>query len=159
MAQRNSGEQSNLATRRTETNAWRRSSASGNVQLSVARATSAEGSSFARDSQDYRGGVRGTVATVRQNVCADGSALDRAGEVVAGVAAASALQRAQRAPAAGRAELQHAVSLVRRTEHGRPSLGPDHLHEESRALVARRHCGGILRGRAGPGARLRVAQR
>src|SRR5882762_479593 len=139
MAQRNSGEQSNLATRRTETNAWRRSSASGNVQLSVARATSAEGSSFARHSQDYRGRVRGPVATVRQNGCADGSAIDRAGEVAAGVAAASALQRAQRAPADGRVELQHVVSLVRGSEYGRPSLGSDHLHEESRAVVARRH--------------------
>src|SRR5467141_735588 len=136
MVQRNSGEQSTLATRRTETNARRRSSASGNIQLLVAGTTSAEGPSFARDSQDYRGRVRGTVATVRQNVCAPGSAIDRAGEVAAGVAAASALQRAQRAPADGRVELQHAVSLVRGSEHGRPSLGSDHLHEESRAVVA-----------------------
>jgi transposase len=30
-------------------------------------------------------------------------------------------------------------SLVRGTEHGRPGLGPDHLHEESRAVVAWRH--------------------
>src|SRR6266581_4956080 len=146
MVQRNSSEQSNLATRRTATNAWRRSSASGNVQLLVAGTTSAKGSSFARDSQDYRGRVRGTVATVRQNVCADGSAIDRAGEVAAGVVAASALQRAQRATADGRVELQYAVSLVRRSEHGRPRLGPDHLYEEPRAAVARRpsfcrHCG------------------
>jgi hypothetical protein len=41
-----------------------------------------------------------------------------AGEVVAGLAAAGALQRAQRAVADGRVGLQHALSLVRRAEHG-----------------------------------------
>src|SRR6266481_8400480 len=139
MVQRNSSEYYNLATRRKKTNARRRSSASGNVQLLVAGTTSAAEPPAAGDSQDCRCRVCGTVATVRQNVCADGSAIDRAGEVAAGVVAASALQRTQRATADGRVELQHAVSLVRRSEHGRLGLGSDHLHKESRAVVAWRH--------------------
>src|SRR6266705_5827237 len=118
MVQRNSSEQYNLATRRKKTNARRRSSTSGNVQLLVGGTTSTAAPSAARDSQDCRCRVCGTVATVRQNVCAHGSSIDRAGEVAAGVVAASALQRAQRATADGRVELQHAVPLVRGSEHG-----------------------------------------
>src|SRR5260370_3366442 len=158
MVQRNSSEY-HLATRRKKTNARRRSSASRNVQLHVAGTTSAAAASAARDPQACRCRVCGTVATVRQNVCAHGSTIDRGREVVASVAAASALRSAQRATADGRTGLQPAVSLVRGSEYGRPRLGPDYFHEESRAAVARGHCRAILCGRAGPGPRARTAQR
>ena len=60
---------------------------------------------------DDRCGVKGDVAVVRQAVCPDGTAVDCARKVVAGLAA-GVLHGAERAVVDGRIELQPVVPLV-----------------------------------------------
>src|ERR1035441_864926 len=50
------------------------------------------------------------------------------------------LYRAQRAHDDGAAGLQRALSLVRRTEYGRPDLGRDRVYQESHAVPGRGDC-------------------
>src|SRR5450631_4620949 len=68
----------------------------------------------------------------------EGPALDCAGEAAAGAVVADAVLDSQRAAADGRARLQHAVSLVRRVESGRGSVGPDGVHQEPGPAVGSR---------------------
>src|SRR6266404_5314800 len=63
-------------------------------------------------SGDDRCGVKGDVAVVRQAVCPDGTAVDCARKVVAGLAAAGVLHGAERAVVDGRIELQPVFPLV-----------------------------------------------
>src|ERR1017187_9006268 len=51
---------------------------------------------------------------------------------------ADAVLDSQRAAADGRDRLQHAVSLVRRVESGRGSVGPDGVHQEPGPAVGSR---------------------
>src|ERR1017187_603084 len=90
-------------------------------------------------------------ASARQAVRQDWTALDSTGEAVAGAVAASALLRAQRTHADGTTGLQPVVPLVRGSEHGRPGLGCDGVHQEPSAAPRRRCCRRFLCCRAEAG--------
>src|SRR5262245_4217333 len=96
---------------------------------------------------------------VRSDVRAGGTAIDRAGEASAGVAAPDSLHDPKRAAADGTARLQSALSLVRRTRDGRSGVGRDHLLEEPRAAAASRCGAGVLPERDRPSQEARAAFR
>ena len=89
--------------------------------------------------------LRSLSAQLARLVLDDGSAVDPAGAVAAGVAAASALHGPKRAAVDGGTRRQPAVPVVRRVAHGRPGLAPDDLYEEPGPAAGRRGCGGLLR--------------
>src|SRR4026209_2685157 len=98
--------------------AWGRPTARSDVQLHLAGSPRAAGPSPPGDPRSDGRGAAGAVAALRGAVCARRPAVDPAGAVAAGPAAASALHGAQRAAADGAARLQPALSLVRGVEHG-----------------------------------------
>lgn len=71
--------------------------------------------------------------------------VDPAGAVTARLAAASGLQRTQRAAADGAVELQLAVPLVRGSEHRRPGVGSLDLFLQPVSTVRRRDRPVLLR--------------
>ena len=83
--------------------------------------------------------LRGAVAALREDVLGHRPAVDSAGAVAAGAAAAVALHGPQRAAADGRDRLQRAVSLVCRARDGRADLVADDLQQEPRPAAGERH--------------------
>src|SRR5215469_16978191 len=93
----------------------RRRSATANrdVQLRSVGRTNSSGSSVAWGEETGGRGIGRDVEGVRRTVLGGGAAIDSAGAVTAGIAAAGVLFGAQRAAADGAVELQPAFPLVR----------------------------------------------
>src|SRR5580658_706104 len=100
------------------TDAVQRCSEDGDVELRFSGATRAGGSSSAVDPRNGERGAPVAVAGLCQAVLERGPAVDSARAAAAGAALAGALHDSQRANAHGAARVQHALSMVRRLEHG-----------------------------------------
>src|SRR5664280_3851585 len=103
--------------------------------------------------------IRDSITTVQQNLLDLWASVDSTGTVTALSAASSTIYRAQRAHDDGAAGLQRALSLVRRTEYGRPDLGRDRVYQESHAVPRWRDRRQILFGRSREGTRGGPAER
>src|SRR5690606_36915512 len=86
----------------------------------------------------------------REALRGHGPAIDRAGAIVARLAAAGVLLGALGAPTDGADRLQSALSLVRRTRHGRWRLGSFDVLEEPRPAARCRRGGQVPGGGAAP---------
>src|SRR2546425_12833876 len=126
------------------------------VQLCSAREAGAGGSSAAGDPGDGGHDSEGDVAALCEAVFRGGAAVDRAGTVVAGAAAADFLFRAERAATGGAVAVQPAVPLVCGHGHGRRGVEPRGVLEEPGAVAERRSGGGFLPAGAAAGATVLV---